>query len=284
MCVIKLGDYAIVNEVCNLGLTSMLFKIFCSCLVILGSSLAVFACSIPGMSPSRFDWSQYIFTGEVVGYVMSEKPIAPAEKRKGFEASEPTAGIVVKVNESLFTPQPVKKTYEVYRFGLGAGCELTGISVDFLKERYPVGQLIQVLAGSSDHLQPSSVQDVGRLEVRYAHSDFIYSLPLSDRTVRNSIDGPGFNYQKHQSDPAGDVSFEVLKDMLRLERTKNPTERDAIFERLTYHPRPGWLYELFKQYSQFPVEYDKWVDLARKRSLTEQAYKKYYEARSERKH
>ncbi len=230
----------------------------------------------------RFDETQSIFYGKVVGYVISEEPIASTGKGPNrLVATGPTAGLVVDVKGSLFTPDPVKKTYEVYRFNVAPDCSLIGQSVELLNSKYPIGEMVQVIAGPADHLPQSSQPDVGRLEIRHAHRDSICDIEDSDRTVRNSIDDPGFDYRRHRADLLGDISFEFKKDLLRLKRAKTSDERETIIDRLTYYPQLSWLRLTFREYSQSPEEFARWAELALNRALSSEAYQRYSDALAE---
>lgn len=195
-----------------------------------------------------------------------------------------TAGIIVRVADVLSTPETAKKTYEIYRFGLGGDCQLYGIGLEEIEKWFPKGQKYQIFAGKSVHVPASTIPDTGRLEFRYGRNDSISLIDPSDTSTRNLAASTPFDYKKYREDPVGDIGFELVKDMLRLENATNDTEREAILERLTYVPSDRfYLKELFKLYTHFPDGFDLWTNLAETRVMKPAEFKRLQETIAARK-
>lgn len=254
-------------------------------ILILVSALSGLACSTVYIEPSGFDPSQYMFVGEITGYVISDQPIKfPQSATRRFdEARGPTAGIVVKVYGTFYTPKPARKIYEVYRFGLGADCGLYSLDLDFMKSRYPIGKLVRIVAGESTHLPTSTDPEIGRLEVRYSGDDVIETrFDPNDKSYDNI--SSVYDYGSYQRDLIGNPSFELLKDLHRLDIAANQKERNEILDRLTYFPRfcencTFYLERLYKTHTSSQAEFDHYAELVRKRGMTDEEFKQFQERR-----
>src|SRR5205085_6580913 len=108
----------------------------------------------------------------------------------------------------------VKQTYEIYRFSLGADCGLYGLSIEWMKERYKIGDWVRVVAGKSEHIAPHADSRFGRLEVRYGRDDWVTAIHEGDPELQDI--SSTFDYKAFRSSLVGDPTFELLKDLRRL--------------------------------------------------------------------
>jgi hypothetical protein len=248
--------------------------------MVFAGSVPAFPCSIPGFPPSRFDITQYLLVGEVTGYVETKDFTNRRQNPSGVaaygELADKTAGIVVRVKGTFYAPGDARPTYEVYRFSLGADCGLYGLPLEWMKERYKLGDWVTVVAGRSEHIAEATEPAVGRLEVRYGKSDWINTIGKDDPN-RQSITSE-FDYKAHRSDLIGNPDFEVLKDLRRL-NLAGQNERIDIFDRLTYFPRRGfWLAEVFKAYSSDLDEFERYSKLTQAREMSDEQFNRYQES------
>lgn len=243
------------------------------------------ACSLASMPPTNFDRSQYLFTGEVTGYVesvnlMKSKPEEWDTAIHG-KLSISTSGLVVTVNDTFYTPEPAKKVYEIFRFGLGAGCEIYGFSLDELKQRYKIGQQVRVAAGKATHVAPSSHPNINRLELRFSSEDLIDAVvDFSGHYDISSL----FDYKAYRTTLAGAPFFEMLKDLRRLDLASDQGERNKILDRLTYFPRSCVnctfvLGEVYRKYASNETEFKRYAELVRQRDMTADEFKRLEERR-----
>lgn len=241
------------------------------------------ACSTPGFPPSRFDISQYVFIGEVTGYIETKELVnrrqSPAESATYGELADKTAGLKVKVRQAFYTPFDARPEYEIYKFSLSSGCGLYGIPLDWLKKRYKIGDKVSVVAARSEHVAPSNNPDLERLELRYGADDRIVVMEVKDPSLLDV--SSVFDYKAYRSDLVGDPDFEVLKDMRRLSLA-NAEEKREILDRLTYFPRHCercgfYLMELFKNYSSDMKEFARFSELVKARQMTDEEYKRVEE-------
>lgn len=264
----------------------MMTRIGLAFLFITMSALSTFPCSIPTIPPSQFDIQQYVFMGQVSGYVETTELVnrhgTNAEAELYGEFANKTAGIIINVKDTFHTPQGAKETYEVYRFSLGADCGLYGLPVEWMKERYKIGEWVRVVAAKSDHiLQPKNTK-LERLELKYGGGNSITLLEVDDPSFRDisSI----FDYKAYRSDLIGDPYFELLKDLRRLS-VSNETEGRQILDRLTYFPRfcescGFYLENVFRLYTSNTNEFARYSKLVRERAMTEAEYKRFKESRT----
>jgi hypothetical protein len=262
------------------------YRIAFALFVVLLSAYSIFPCSIPSIPPARFDTSQYIFVGEVIGYVetteMIDKRQTQSETEMYGELAGKTAGISVRVRQAFYTPAKLKQEYEVYQFSLGADCGLYGLPLAWMKERYKIGDSVRIVAGKSTHIAQPNDKTSERLEVRYGKDDWITPIGNDDPAFHDL--SSVFDYNAYRSNFTGDLYFELLKDLRRLSLANN-TERREILDRLTYYPRLCdnclfFLEDVFKTYSADKAELARFSSLVHKRAMTDVDFKQFIERKS----
>lgn len=266
--------------------------LMCLGLIVL-ATVSMFPCSIPQMPPSRSDISQNLFVGQVTGYtetteLINRRQSGHEEKMYG-ELANKTAGIVVKVKQSFYTTSDEKQVYEIYRFSLGADCGLYGLPIEWMKERYKIGDWVTVAAGDGKHIAASVKPDSGRLEIRYGRDDAVTVVGQDDPSIQNF--SSAFDYKAYRSRPNGNLSFEILKDLRRL-HIGGHKERVEILDRLTYSPnyfpsdgpdRGFWLEGVFISYSSDMKEFETYSELVRERAMTKEEFERYEKLRNAKK-
>jgi hypothetical protein len=259
----------------------MLRRIVLVVFLVILSALSAFPCSIPTFGPTRFDISQYLFVGEVIGYVETTELINRQQRASEAEIygeqANKTAGILVRVKGTFYTPREAKQTYEVFRFSLGADCGLYGLPLEWMKERYKIGDWVSVVAGKSEHIAQPTGPALERLEIRYGKSDWISITGIDDPNRRNI--SAEFDYRAYRSNLIGNPAFELLKDLRRL-NLAGQSDRALILERLTYFPGRGLgLAEVFKAYSTDMNEFDRYSKLSQEREMSAEEFKRFEERR-----
>jgi hypothetical protein len=264
----------------------MLPRIVMAVFLVSLSALSAFPCSIPTFGLSRFDMSQYVFVGEVTGYVETTELInkrqTPSEVERYGELANKTFGIVVRVVQAFHTPTESLQEYEVYRFSLSGSCGLYGMSLEQVKEWYKVGDLIKVSAAKSEHVAQPKNPLIQRLEIRYGKADLISPIGNDDPLLRDT--SSEFDYKAYRSDFLGDPYLEMLKDLRRL-RLSDHKGRREILDRLTYFPNSRdsgrfFLEDIYKAYSADSNEFARYSELVREREMTKTEYNRFKEART----
>jgi hypothetical protein len=205
--------------------------------ILLASVIPALACQFAPHKPYKFDKNEYIFIGEVTGYVESvefNRNKLPSAELLQEESLRRTSGLKVRVNDKVFLPTQATE-FEVFNYGLGSACESHGIELVRLKKSYPVGTKLMLIAKAASEIPRISETGLQRLEIDLARG-LISVTDIFTPPVVNS--GLHFDYSKvdHKSGEwfyeRRRVEFEIRKDLLRLEETSNIKEKSLILDRL----------------------------------------------------
>ena len=221
--------------------------LFAGCILSTSASVAR-ACTIAGKSLPKFDPNEYVFVGQVVGFT---EPVAFDERKAGSQL-EPmsstsmgdwpnprkTVGIKVRMTAEVHVPRKPAEYFEIYVYDLGADCSIRGSSLGSLKNAFPEGSEVRVISHDAIFLTEPAKQGAIRLEDRPGEmgSIALNTLRKGERmTTATSV----FDYKSYSYDMDRDTdskyllpSFELRKDLMRLESSRSPVERHAILRRL----------------------------------------------------
>jgi hypothetical protein len=205
---------------------------------------SIFGCSIKQSLISKFDKTEYVFIGEVIGYT---EPIEFQYKNKAFfenkdwykEDYKYASGLIVKVKESVYLPKTPKTYFEVFPLKIDSACFTLGISKSELKKKFPINLEISVVIGEATSFPHVLENGNFRLEYKFASSNVIASNVDKNNkhlTSASSI----FEYSQLDKDfnvlNTFPFDFEVRKDLLRLQLSKTQSEKDIIINRLLQNP------------------------------------------------
>jgi hypothetical protein len=149
-----------------------------------------------------------------------------------------------------------------------ADCSRDGEPLYDVKTAFPLKTEVRVIAKAASILPRSQDPGVLRLEDRPGELGSI-SLNTNDDKVRvthaeSLFDYKSFNYVFDKDSDAKYLlpAFEIRKDLLRLSKAKNQTERNTILDRLFYAPNFADLdfYGLFKTYTSSETEFQRYYD------------------------
>lgn len=213
---------------------------------------AAFSCTLAGKTLAKFDETEYVFIGEVVGYTKGVK--SPKLDSEAF-------GLIVKLKESVYLPKQPKTHFEIFPIQLWADCSISGTDIKDLKNKFPLNSEVRVIAKGAEILPDLSDGNV-RLEDR---PDAPGSVVLNnDKTARASVNS-FFDYKAYKYDINEDSTskyllpeFEARKDLLRLKNSQDQAAKNKILARLLYFPI-GYsvdVYEVFKEYSENKTAYE----------------------------
>lgn len=119
------------------------------------SFYSVFSCTLGIRGLDRFDTSEYIFIGEVVGYTQEIQ--SPKLKSSAY-------GLKIKSKESVYLPKKTKSYYEVFPIDLWADCSEGGKDIDELKDEFPIGSEVRIIAKEAK-LLPKLTMEISDLKI-----------------------------------------------------------------------------------------------------------------------
>jgi hypothetical protein len=209
------------------------------CLLSLRVALGCAVITVPSLT--KFDSSEYIFIGEVVGVA------GPIESEK-FQGG--AWGLKVRVKDSVHLPKSPASHFVVVPFDLESDCKDKGRSEDELLRYFPVGSEVRVIAKESKYAESHMADGNIRLEV----------LPDNLGSIARNYSGSGapvtsvggiYDYRSYVVGSPCEISekdmpdyeanmrlpdFEYRKDLLRLKNAGSEKERARILEGLLYFP------------------------------------------------
>ena len=179
-------------------------------------------CSLAIRPVTKFDPDEYIFTGEVIGYV-------------GPQRSEHIVGdawgLLVSLGGGVHLPKTPAGYFEVFPYGLGADCSTLGRPRDELAGRYPVGSKVKVIA------RESKLDVPGDGNIRLVDSPGGNGLIMKAGEEEAGVPPESvYDYGRHGQDNTAAPLFELRKDLLRLREAQTEEGKVAVLLRLMYFP------------------------------------------------
>jgi hypothetical protein len=249
--------------------------VICIALIFAGMSQNGFGCVLMGKSLSKFDDSEYVFIGKVVGYTdpvrfddkqanASVEPLSSTDLNQTVKAPPETTGLIVKVVEIVHLPKSPVESFEVFPFNLMADCSIGGQQLFELRSRYPIDLEVRIIAKEAEFVPSINGKKVIRIEVRPSEPNHI--ITNLNKGIRMTSSSSFFSYKDYTYDMDSDSdskyllpAFEVRKDLLRLERAKTQPDRNSILDRLFHAPPNSDLdmSELFNTYAGSQAEADR---------------------------
>jgi hypothetical protein len=201
------------------------------------------ACQLTIPAPlAAFDKSLFVLTGTV------REIVGPVESN---DVSGLAFGLRVAVTEDLYSPVALAPTVDVFEYNLGAGCDAIGLSRADLERRFPPRVAVRIIARAAQKLPAAAVGEPSRLEVGPYNAHALLAPSYPEEPVWASLAGvydfakPIDVHRYEAIDAArfdwlwyrGLVEFEAIKELLRLDRARDDTERAAVLRRA--HRIPG---------------------------------------------
>lgn len=217
--------------------TSLTLFLFATMLV---SPNVSYPCSLVHTPTSKFNHAEYIFAGQVVGYV---GPLtAPHVRGEAW-------GVIVKPRALVSVPRKSAGDYEVYPLQLEPDCNTSGSTREWLSQQYPEGATVKVAAMEMKTTDGRPHGGNVRLSVS-PHNNGLMARNEEDVDAR-TLAGRLYNYggYKEGAGPRRNIAFEVRKDLWRLERARGDGDKEEVLRRLLHCPRYGVDYaELVRQH------------------------------------
>ncbi|NNE99486.1 MAG: hypothetical protein HKN25_10750 [Pyrinomonadaceae bacterium] len=225
-----------------------------------------FGCFLVVKPLEKFDLSEFVFIGTVIGYVENDK----------------ADGVIVRIKEEVYLAEHSKLDFEVYPFGLSADCSTFGLTKYTLSKAYPINTEVRVIAKKSKELLQENGQRL-RLDILPGSRGSIvknYDKKQRRMTSRNSV----FDYRSFKTNYGDSKAkrslreFELRKDLLRLSNAANQQQRTAILERLFFYAisccgNQLGFYPVYETYSANKIQFEGFRDRFEKLTLSEDNYK-----------
>jgi hypothetical protein len=229
-------------------------------------------CSLVLNPVSKFDREEFVFIGKIKGYTD-----ANASKATANNPSFKTYGLVIQIKESVFLPEtPPSGQFEVYPIVLFSDCSLGGTKIDGaygLRETFPVGAEIRVIARRSAIMPDSANKNIIRLEdVPGGSSSVTVNTDEDGRSVASA--GTYFDYSNYDVERGRNShsmhnlpSFEIRKDFYRLHKAASQPERNVILERILGAREPSDidLLGVLKTYTLREADADRYYEVHMKK-------------------
>ena len=181
--------------------------------------------------------AKYVFIGEVIEIIKISKP-----KSEGYRTD--AEALKIKVTENVYSA--IQITYfEALPLRIYPDCSLQG-ETD-LKQNFPVGSKVRVIAEEASIYKKDSDDSITRLETSVKNQGSITRNDLDEslQTSANSFYDYSSFAVKKPTTPEEEIlfysklellKFELQKDLARLLEAKTEDERLKVMERLVYYP------------------------------------------------
>lgn len=211
------------------------------------------ACSVFCDFPTKLDNKTFVGEGVVIGYIGNHT-------HKDIEGEY---GIIKVAITKIYHPNIKVDTIFISKFGLGAGCETTGFSIDVLKRRYPLDQTISFIGKKTGyfkdsilHIAAGTCEDIylGSMETRLSYnyetlresSTLNKMLDLNLYLMKPDIFLKNEKWDWQELEKIADVSerlaktiivpelFQIYLDIIELSSTKSRDVRFYILKRMVW--------------------------------------------------
>lgn len=228
------------------------FVTICLLFIVLSfATVESFGCSLAFNTIKKFNATEYVFIGEVVGYtnVYEKQPENSTDNNKSgkdesvvnkvykewINRKMKAVGLILKIEDSVYLPKTPNKFFEVFPLYLQADCSYQGIDKLSLSKSFTVGSKVRVIGKESFYFPNLPNQENLRLES--FNGNIVSNDSPTDEPITNTL--LKLEYKKIKY---GDESkqfllqFELRKDLRRLEFSSDYKEIQETLERLIYYP------------------------------------------------
>jgi hypothetical protein len=200
-------------------------------------------------TPTKFDSTEYIFIGKIIGYV---GPVLSDTLHQNFY------GLLVEIIDPVYLPQTPRKYFEVFDYSLGSDCSLGGYDLKTVQIQHPLNIFIRVVAKDTKYLTNYTNPDNIRLDLNPFNNPYISvdypDIPqlhsahdsqydyryISEDSLANFLSSNKWITDKNKDDYHNSYwwlgEFELRKDLCRLALSKNVDQKVEILKRLSYYP------------------------------------------------
>ena len=203
------------------------------------------ACSMIYKPPTKFDSTEYIFIGKVIGYT---GPLFSDTLKRSFQ------GLVVEITDPVYLPKSTSGVFKIIPYQLGPACELNTWEEKSFKQIYPIGTELRIVGEESVFIYQSSSSDsiildvnpfnMFTLSVNFKEPIILFSTKKSIYDYRNACvdSNKSFRnnlslYDSKDSDKLrlsfqNQYHYELRKDLYRLFVASSDLSKKEIIKRL----------------------------------------------------
>jgi|GEM_PF-3323575 len=218
------------------------FLVFCCLLFSSLVSDVVLGCKIAITPANDIDTTKQVFIGEVTGYL--EAKYSKPESETGIKGN--ALGLKIKVTENIYSIYSAS-TYEVFPLRLTSWCGLESYNDEELKEKFPIGSEVRIIASVAEKIENKTVENAIRLEASVRNRGSVSRNDLNEKLKSSAdriYDYKDYEWRQPVTQEEYNLAssqhylpyFELMKDFLRLKKSKTESEKLSILERLIYFP------------------------------------------------
>ena len=208
---------------------------------------SVYACSMMYKPPVKFDSTEYIFTGKIVGYTGA---LMSDSLHRSFQ------GLFIEVVDPVYLPKIPTGFFEIIPYEIGSACELTTYDEKSFKMRYPLGAISRIVGKETKYITsdipPGNIRlDINPFNMFFLSENFnepaiLFSTPHSSYDYRYACRDSIESFKKllplYDSQTSNDLlisfgnqfHYELRKDLYRLSIALSDTDKTKIIKRLLF--------------------------------------------------
>lgn len=180
----------------------------------------------------RFDRSEYVLLGEVVGFV---GPLHSAR------TEGPAWALQLRSRAIILAAKRPARYFQLLPTRLMSDCSMIGWEQNELATRYPIGSLVHVVALAANDLTPTCPAEDIRLEAGVKGNTRIAPATAASSVANGEVGDYRRMLAERGTEQTGaricpPAFWELRKDLLRLELARTMVERRSILHRLAYYP------------------------------------------------
>jgi photosystem II stability/assembly factor-like uncharacterized protein len=206
---------------------------------------SVYACSMIYKPPVKFDSTEYIFTGRIIGFTGA---LISDSLHRSFQ------GLIIEIVDPVYLPKTPSGFFEIIPYELGPACELTTWDENSFKMVYPLEAVLRIVGKETKYLKNNIPPGNIRLDIN-PHDLFDLSENFNEPVILFSTHSSTYDYRYACRDSiesfqkmlpiydsktsenllisfANQFHYELRKDLYRLSIAPSDSDKSVIIKRL----------------------------------------------------